>query len=128
MNDLLIHLHKFVETKKPEHLEKLLAEDVKFHSPFVWKPKEGKEITVAILTTIASVFEEFRYVREVIDKRNCVLEFEARIGVLTMRGVDILSFNEEGKVNDFEVMIRPMNALEVVGAEMTKRLEAKGLV
>lgn len=128
MENQLSSWHKFVETKNPEHLDELLADDVKFHSPFVWKPKEGKEIAIAILTTVATVFEEFRYVREVIDGKNCVLEFEARIGVLTMRGVDIVSFNDEGKAEDFEVMIRPMNALEVVGTEMTKRLEAKGLV
>ncbi|NNE98510.1 MAG: nuclear transport factor 2 family protein [Pyrinomonadaceae bacterium] len=128
MENQLSALHKFVETRNPEHLEALLADDVKFHSPFVWKPKEGKEITLATLTTVASVFEEFRYIREVIDGKNCVLEFEARIGVLTMRGVDIIEFNDEGKAVDFEVMIRPMNALEVVGTEMTKRLEAKGLV
>ena len=127
MENQLSSLHKFVETQNPEHLEKLLAEEVKFHSPFVWKPKEGKAITIAVLATVASVFEEFRYIREVIDGKDCVLEFEARIGVLTMRGVDIISFNDEGQVEEFEVMIRPMNALEVLGTEMTKRLEAKGL-
>ncbi len=128
MENQLSSWHKFVETRNPAHLEKLLADDVKFHSPFVWKPKDGKETAIAILATVATVFEEFRYIREVIDGKNCVLEFEARIGVLTMRGVDIISFNDEGKAAEFEVMIRPMNALEVVGTEMTKRLEAKGLV
>lgn len=128
MENQLSSWYKFVETQNPKHLKKLLADDVKFHSPFVWKPKEGKETAIAILATVAQVFEEFHYVKEIIDGKNCVLEFEARIGVLTMRGVDIISFNDEGKAEDFEVMIRPMNALEVVGTEMTKRLEARGLV
>ena len=116
-------MHKFVETQEAAILDKLLADNVQFHSPFVWKPKAGKAITTVILTTVTQVFQEFRYVREILDEHDWALEFEAKIGELTLRGVDLIKLNEEGKIIDFEVMIRPANALQVLGSEMSRRLE-----
>jgi predicted SnoaL-like aldol condensation-catalyzing enzyme len=116
--------HEFVASQKPEILNQILANDVKFHSPFVWKPKDGKAITIAILTTVAKVFEDFKYVRVIIDGKNAALEFEATIGELTLRGVDLIEFNADGKIVDFEVMVRPANALQVLGQEMGRRLSA----
>lgn len=121
-SDQLALWHKFVEAQNPEILDELLADDVKFHSPFVWKPKDGKMITAHILMTVTTVFEEFRYVREIMDGNNWALEFEARLGEFSMRGIDLIELNEEGKIVDFEVMIRPANALQAVGMEMGKRL------
>lgn len=120
--------HQFVATQNPSILDELLSENVLFHSPFVWKPKEGKKMTAAILMTVTSVFEEFRYVREILDGENWALEFEAKVGGLTLRGVDLMRFDESGKIVDFEVMIRPANALQALGMEMTKRLSEKGVI
>ncbi len=114
--------HKFVETQNVEILNELLAEDVKFHSPFVWKPKEGKQMAAAILSTAAKVFEEFRYIREVVNDNNWALEFEAKIGGLSLHGIDLMSIDSEGKIIDFEVMVRPANGLQALAAEMGKRL------
>lgn len=114
--------HDFVRTQNPEILNELLADEVKFHSPFVWKPKEGKMITTHILLTVAKVFEEFRYVREILDENNWALEFEARLGDFSMRGIDLIKLNDDGKIIDFEVMIRPANALQALGLEMGRRL------
>ena len=124
MNETLSRWHEFVETQNAAILEELLADDVKFHSPFVWKPKDGKVATIKILTTVATVFEDFRYVREIIDGQNFALEFEARVGELTLRGVDLIQIAENGKIIDFEVMIRPANALQALGMEMGKRLSS----
>lgn len=123
MIDTLKLWHKFVETQDAAILSELLAENVQFHSPFVWKPKDGKKITTVILTTVTQVFKEFRYVREILDENNWALEFEAKIGDLTLRGVDLIRINEDGQIIDFEVMIRPANALQALGMEMSKRLE-----
>lgn len=123
MNEKLSLWHKFIETHNPKILDELLAENVNFHSPFVWKPKHGKAITVTILTTVTKVLEDFKYVREILDGNNWALEFEAKIGELTLRGIDLIQFNDEGKIIDFEVMIRPANALQALGMEMGKRLE-----
>jgi len=117
--------HEFVETPNAETLYEILADDVKFHSPFVWKPKEGKAIVTAILLTATEVFQDFRYVREILSENHWALEFEARIGEFSLRGIDLIETNDQGKIIDFEVMIRPANALQVLGAEMSKRLSAK---
>ena len=122
MNETLARWHEFVETRNPEILEEILGDEVKFHSPFVWKPKDGKAITIEILTTVATVFDDFRYIREIIDEQTGALEFEARVGDLTLRGVDLIQLGEDGKIVDFEVMIRPANALQALGMEMSKRL------
>jgi hypothetical protein len=122
MNETLSLWHKFVETGNPAILEEILAGDVKFHSPFVWKPKDGKDVTIVILTTVAKVFEDFKYVREIVGEQDCALEFEARVGELTLRGIDLIQVNDDGKIIDFEVMIRPANALQALGMEMGKRL------
>ncbi len=115
--------HQFVETQNAEILSELLAENVQFHSPFVWKPKDGKEITTVILKTVTTVFKDFRYIREILDKNIWALEFEAKIGELHLRGIDLIELNNEGKITDFEVMIRPVNALQILGLEMGKRLQ-----
>jgi hypothetical protein len=123
MNKTLSRWHEFVETQNHEILEEILADNVKFHSPFVWKPKEGKAAAVKILTTVATVFEDFRYVREITDEQNAALEFEARVGELTLRGIDLIQLDETGEIVDFEVMIRPANALQALGMEMGRRLQ-----
>ena len=123
MNETLARWHEFVETQNAGILEEILAENVKFHSPFVWKSKDGKSATVKILMTVVTVFEDFRYVREIIDVPNYALEFEARVGELTLRGVDLIQIAENGKIVDFEVMIRPANALQALGMEMGRRLQ-----
>lgn len=125
MNKQLSQWHKFVETQDSAILDELLADNVQFHSPFVWKPKDGKAITTVILTTVTKVFQEFNYVREILDGNNWALEFEAKIGDLTLRGVDLIRLNDDGKIIDFEVMVRPANALQALGLEMGRRLEAK---
>lgn len=126
MNEQLSLWHKFVETQDAKILDELLADNVQFHSPFVWKPKDGKAITTLILINVTQVFKDFRYVREILDGNNWALEFEAKIGELTLRGVDLIQLNDEGKIIDFEVMIRPANALQALGLEMSKRLEQRG--
>jgi len=122
MNETLLRWHEFVRTQNSEILEEIFADQIKFHSPFIWKPKAGKAVAVKIIATVATVFEDFRYVREIIDEENCALEFEARVGELTLRGVDLIKTGDDGKIIDFEVMIRPANALHALGMEMGKRL------
>lgn len=123
MNETLARWHEFVATQNAEILDEILAPDVKFHSPFVWKPKDGKAMTIRILTTVVQVFEDFRYVREIINDENCALEFEAKVGELTLRGVDLIQIDAGGKIIDFEVMVRPANALQALGMEMGRRLQ-----
>jgi len=116
--------HEFVETPSAEILREILTDDVKFHSPFVWKPKTGK--ATAILLAATETFQDFRYVRQIMDENHWALEFEARIGEFSLRGIDLIEINEAGKIVDFEVMIRPANALQILGAKMNRRLNTAG--
>ena len=120
--------HDFIETPDAENLALILHDEVKFHSPFVWKPKEGKRMTTAILMTVTEIFVDFQYVREIKNDFHWALEFEAKVGELNLRGVDLIELNSEGKIVDFEVMIRPANALQTLGAEMGRRLAEKGFI
>ncbi len=114
--------HEFIETQNAEILDEILNKDIKFHSPFVWKPKDGKAAAIKILTTVTTVLEEFKYVREIFGETDWALEFEAKIGELNLRGIDLIKLDEGGKIIDFEVMVRPANALQMLGMEMGKRL------
>lgn len=125
MNQTLALWHQFIEKPSAEILHEILADDVQFHSPFVWKPKDGKAITTQILLTVSQVFQNFRYVREIAEENQFCLEFEANIGELNLRGVDLIQLNADGKIIDFEVMIRPANALQTLGMEMSKRLQTQ---
>jgi hypothetical protein len=128
MNQTLARWHQFVGNPDAGILHEILADGVKFHSPFVWKPKEGKPITTGILLTVTEIFRNFRYVREIAGDNQFCLEFEAEVGELTLRGVDLIALGDDGKIVDFEVMIRPVNALQKLGAEMGARLAEKGLI
>jgi hypothetical protein len=122
-SDPLERWHKFIGTGDPAVLDELLAADVRFHSPVVWKPKEGKEMAKVILCAAASVLEDFRYVRKITSGGDWALVFEARIGSLTIRGVDLVKLDDDGRIVDFEVMVRPASALRALAEEMEKRLE-----
>ena len=121
MKETLEIWHEFVATQNPVHLDKILSDEVVFHSPVVWGPKKSKPVVTAILLAASRVFSDFEYVREIIDDDNAVLEFSAKVGELELRGVDILAIND-GKVVDFEVMVRPANALAALGQRMSEEL------
>ena len=89
--------HEFIETQNAEILDEILDEQIQFHSPFVWKPKDGKMTAAKILTTVATVFEDFKYVREIFGETDWALEFEAKIGELTLRGIDLIKLDDERK-------------------------------
>jgi hypothetical protein len=105
-------------------LRELLAEDVEFRSPAVYKPYRGREAVVALLGVVAQVFEDFRYVRELHDGRFTVLWFETRVGDRELEGVDLLEAGDDGLIERFTVMIRPLSGLQHLAATIQARLEA----
>ena len=125
VEETLERWHDFVANPSAEILEEIMADDVKFHSPFVWKPKEGKEAAIILLMTVAEVFQNFGYIRQLVAGNHLALEFEARVGDLNLRGIDLIELNSDGKIVDFEVMVRPANGLQALGMEMAKRLMQK---
>lgn len=115
--------HRFVADSREETLRPLLAESIVFRSPFVHAPIPGRPAGLLILTTVAQVFEDFRYHRLfVADLYNAGLEFSARIGRLELKGIDLITFDAAGKMAEFEVMVRPFKALQALGEAMTARI------
>lgn len=98
------------------------AYDVVFRSPVLWKPKEGKATAMLYLSSAARVLEDFTYHRQFVGDDAVVLEFSARVGTLSVKGVDIIQFNEAGQIVDFEVMVRPASGLQALGAAMAQQL------
>lgn len=111
---------KAVEANDHAAIEALLAEDVVFSSPVVFRPYPGKATTAAILHGVTRVFEDFRYVREINDAegRDSALVFEARVGDRQITGCDFLHVNEEGLIDEFMVMVRPLSAAQALAAAM----------
>lgn len=118
--------HEMLESRDMSILNELLAEEVVFRSPVAFQPYPGKQVVFFILTNVIQVFEKFTYHREFIseDGNNVVLEFSANVGDKKLKGVDMIQFNEEGQMIDFEVMIRPKSGLEALAVQMGQRMQS----
>lgn len=107
-------------------LSALLADDAVFHSPVVHTPQAGKTKVMAYLLAAAKVLgnDSFRYVRELVDGEEACLEFTAELDGIHINGIDLISFDSAGKINDFKVMVRPLKAVnklwELMGAQLAK--------
>lgn len=120
--------HSVVHDQNTEGLQDLLADDVVFHSPVVHTPQEGKFITTMYLTAAAQVLgnDAFEYVREVVDGSNAVLEFATVIDGISINGIDMIRFNDEGQIVDFKVMVRPLKAIQKIHLMMGEMLQKPG--
>ena len=110
----------------PETLAALLAEDAVFHSPVVHTPQVGKAIVLAYLVAAAQVLgnDNFRYVRELVDGDEAMLEFVTEIDGIAINGVDIIRFDAAGQIADFKVMVRPLKAINKVWETMAAQLRS----
>ena len=104
----------------------LFADDVIFNSPVVYKPYDGREALAMLLTAVVRVFENFRYLHQVETGDVAVLMFEASVGDRDLQGVDILRFDDEGKIAELTVMVRPMSGMNALAKAMKAQLEAAG--
>lgn len=112
-------------TRNFEELDELLAEDAIMYSPVVFTPQKGKYITKMYLAAAGHVIgnEHFKYVNEIIGERSACLEFETEIAGKYVNGIDLITWNEDQEITEFKVMIRPLQAVNVVWEEMGKLLE-----
>ena len=118
--------HHIVREGNGSGIAALLADDVVFHSPVVHTPQVGKRITTHYLMAAVQVFfnPSFRYVREVVGERDAVLEFETTVDGILVNGVDMVSWNDEGLITSFKVMVRPLKAIQLIHEKMAAMLQA----
>lgn len=116
--------HDIMSERNPERLGELLADDCVFLSPVVHTPQQGREITTLYLTAAMHVLgEDFAYVKEIVDEPHAVLEFVSTVDGISINGIDMMTVNEEGKVCEFKVMVRPLKAVHMLHAKMREMLE-----
>lgn len=118
--------HQLAKQRDAQGLNELLADEVVFHSPVVHTPQVGKAITKKYLAAAFQVFfnETFRYVREIKGERDAVLEFQVELDGIAVNGVDMLKWNDSGKVTEFKVMLRPLKAINLIHQKMGAMLAA----
>lgn len=130
--------HKYIISNNSADLDALIAEDCVFISPIVFTPQKGKALTLAYLRAAgitlggqgmpggsapAKDAGKFRYTKEILQDNHAVLEFETEIDGKYVNGVDIITCNDEGRITEFRVMIRPLQAVNLVHAAMAAMLE-----
>ena len=123
-------MNAFREAVEREDLDAavdLLADDVVFRSPAVFKPYEGRERVETILRTVFGVFEDFHYTDELAGDGVDALIFEARVGDRSLQGLDLIRLGEDGSIAEFTVMIRPASGLMALAERMGPALEAAGV-
>lgn len=117
-----------VEAEDGDAITACLADHVRFFSPAVFRPYEGKDVVAAILVEGAmKVFSDFRYRDQLEDGDTAALIFSAKVGDREVQGLDLLRFDAEGKVRELTVMVRPMSGLNALAEGMGRRFEELGL-
>lgn len=116
--------HAMVAEGNLSELASLLHPKAVFRSPMAHTPYPSAQVVQLILSTVSKVFEDFAYHRQLAsaDGLSVVLEFSAKVNGKELKGIDLVQFNEQGQIVDFEVMVRPMSGLQALGDEMGKRL------
>lgn len=133
--------HEFLRGERPDALDELLDDDVVFYSPIVFSPQKGKAVTALYLFAATQALPgdasaetgdetgdgipgaSFRYTKQILSGDTAVLEFETTIDGLYVNGVDIIRCDDEGRIVEFRVMIRPLQAVNLVHRQMAAMLE-----
>lgn len=120
--------HRMIESGNLDALPRLLRAEAVFRSPAAFRPYDGAPAVALILRTVAGVLEDFAYERQFAsaDGFDVALEFRARVGDRQLKGIDLIRFDTDGRIAEFEVMIRPASGLQALSEEMGRRLAAAG--
>jgi hypothetical protein len=130
IEDVVERWHAFLAAPDPGGLDELLADDVVFYSPIVYTPQRGKDITTLYLQAAQQTLPgdggdgAFRYTKQVLGGDTAVLEFETSVDGKYVNGVDIIRCDESGRIVEFRVMLRPLQAVNIVHERMRAMLEA----
>lgn len=122
----LANWHRVIEGgSSPDALAAIIREDAVFHSPVVHTPQRGRPIVTAYLAAAGMTLgnDSFEYLREIVDGDTAVLEFQTEMDGIHVNGVDVITFDDEGMIADFKVMVRPLKAVNKVWEMMAAQLE-----
>ncbi|QIX27792.1 nuclear transport factor 2 family protein [Nocardioides sp. JQ2195] len=127
----LARWHELVESKDTSGLRDMIAEDAVFHSPAVHAPQEGRDLVHLYLTGAINILgPELSYVDEWTREDDAILEFRTVVDGLDVSGIDRITWDDDGRITEFTVMIRPVKALHAVinrmGEELTRQAEEAG--
>ena len=116
--------HAMIAARDLSALAALVHPEAVFRSPMAHTPYPGRAAVLLILNAAFGVFENFTYHRELAsdDGLSVVLEFSAEVGGRQLKGIDLVRFDEQGLIRDFEVMVRPMSGLAALGEAMKRRV------
>ena len=114
---------KAIEAGDFEAVAATLAPGVQFHSPVAFRPFDGRDATMGVITAISSVFEDFEYTDELESGDTTALMFRARVGDRSVQGIDYLRHREDGLIEEFTVMLRPLSAIMAVAERMAPQVE-----
>ena len=115
--------HRMVAAGDLGQVATLCAPDAVFRSPVAFTPYRGADLVAAFLQQAVHTFSDFRYhCTFTSGGRDVVLEFSAAVGDKSLKGIDMIRFDEEGRIAEFEVMVRPASGLQALGAEMARRM------
>ena len=117
--------HEIIRNRDSSALDTLIADDAVFHSPVVHTPQVGKAIVVKYLTAAANVLldESFKYLREMVDERQAMLEFQVTLDDIVINGVDHIRWNDNNQIIEFKVWVRPLKGMQKLHQAMAKQLE-----
>ena len=116
---------RMASTADMRSLQHIIHPDAVFHSPTAFHPYAGGETLATALRTVSAVFEDFRYHRHFhADAHNVALEFSARIDSREIKGIDLIRFNDDGLIVEFEIMVRPGSGLAALSNHMAEKLGA----
>ena len=129
IEDVIGRWHQYLGGDLPRGLDELLADDVVFYSPVVYTPQQGKRITTQYLeaasrTLAGGAGGAFQYTKQVLSGDTAVLEFETSVDGKYVNGVDIIRCDDAGRIVEFRVMMRPLQAIQAVHEQMGRLLAA----
>ena len=116
--------HEFVENKDLAKLDEFIDENATLYSPVVWTPVKGKKMVYLYLIAAGEIIanKNVKYVRELTNENEAVLEFSTEIDGIIVEGVDMIVFTKEGKLKEIKVLIRPLQAVHKVHEKMGEYL------
>lgn len=122
MHPTIERLQEVVAKGDEALIHDLLAEDVQFLPPTYYSTWTGRAPVAAVLGHVGQVFSDFRYRRIMGAGNDWALEFQCKIGDLDGIGVDLITLNEDGLIQIFEVAMRPYKTVGALREAMMARV------